>query len=498
MNSLTRFLKPSVFVLLILLAVLIQACTFQVGINTQVISTLSEDQIVSTSPPVGNEQQDSEELEEKPIGTTDVFSPDSISTSEIDPYKSVDPQGERVYFWYFLPPQIPADIALNQVVDLFNENNPYDIFVDAYNQSTSAEIISRTLPLLNTPDVPGIIMTNPDLVYRLHDGLADLNPMIKNPTIGFTQQEQENFVTQMISQAQFAGWSESQFAFPMSRNVEAVNYNLEWLFELDNSSTPANLQQLNQTACLASTRPMSGASTGDPTGFTFVPSLAVLGAFTEAFDGSLYQPENNTYQVNSDESIAAMNYLYALSQGGCLTTQNDIEQGKIAFSQAETLYLLSSASEFQELDELISANLSFSWDAIGVPGTEAPRSPTILFGPNLSIPSSTPEQMVAAWMFIKFFQSSDAQRIWIQATGGYPLSRTISADFPMPAAYWQIFSELEDAPALPAYPLIDVANQRVAAAMEEILSGADIERSLNSLQSGLNRLTLNFYATSTH
>jgi multiple sugar transport system substrate-binding protein len=459
MNSPKNSPKPTNLAFFLLTVVLITGCTFQTGSNPQPVASPVENVEAVTSTPA-SEADDEEESEEQPIGTLEAVVPEADDTPIPDPYGSIDPQGQTVYFWYYLPPQTQADIALNSVVDRFNENNPYDIFIDAYNQSTSAEIISRTLSVLNTQDVPGLVMTEPDIVYRMRDGLADLNLFINSPSIGFAQAESDNFNHQMITQAQYSGWSESQFAFPISRNVAVLSHNLEWLSGLGGFSAPGSLQQLNETACLANTRPLPRAPNTETTGLSLVPSLATFGALTEAFSGTLYQAEDSTFKVNSEASIAAMNYLYDLDQADCMEIESDDEQATSTFSLAESLYLLGPADEFIALNQLISENLSFSWNASGLPGLEGPSLPTILYGPNLSIPSSTPEQMVAAWMFIKFIQTSDAQRIWIQATGEYPLSRTITADFPMPAAYWKIFSELKEAPALPAYPLIGEVNQR--------------------------------------
>ncbi len=495
MNLHAQFSKKTCLLFYLLMAILVHGCTFQTGSPTQAVVNSSEDTAVVTTSLTENEGDESDETGEKPVGTTDVFVPEAVTTLEPDPFKSIILQDQTVYFWYFLPPQSPIDLALNQVVDLFNEQNPYNIFIDAYNQSTSAEIISRTLPIINTADVPGLIMTDPDLVYQLREGLADLNLFLDSPSIGFTPEELANFNQQMIAQGQYAGWSESLFAFPMSRNVEIINYNLEWLSELDLFSAPATLEQLHQTGCLASSRPMQRSTTTDTTGIVLVPSLATFDALTTAYGGSLYQPEDSTFKVNSDASIAAMGFLKELYQAGCMEIYPDSTQSAEAFSQAVSPYFIGPATEFLQIESLNAANLSFSWDASGIPGVEAASLPTIEYGYNFSIPGSTPEQMVAAWMFIKFFQTSEAQRIWIQATSEYPLSRTVSANFLMPAAYWKIFNQLKDAPTLPAYPLIDEVNQRVVNSMRRILAGANTETALNLLQSSLDRLTLDFYSS---
>jgi ABC-type glycerol-3-phosphate transport system substrate-binding protein len=483
------------FWLLFVLVALItlSACTFQSGQPAPpTIPTQSTSATLENGSTVQEENQTAVESPEPSI-TEEINVPEATGTVVVDDLASIDPTGQHVYFWYFAEPQSPIDQALNQVVDQFNQTNPNGIFIDAYNQSTAQEVISRTLPLLNTPDVPALLMTNPEVVYRLATGISDLEPFLTNTKWGFSQDEAAQLIPGMLEQVQYPEFSSGVYAFPISRDAELLFNNLEWLSDLDRFAGPLSPQELADTACAATNQSMRRLQLDNLSGLQLYPGLNSFAALTAAFGGSIFQPEQTNYALNTDASFQAMQYLQKLSLDGCLDLADDYAHLTGNFSRAETAFILGAASDISEVQQTVSQDLAFAWDVSGFPAQDGTAAPLILPGVNLSITNTTPEQMLAAWTFIQYFQSSEAQNIWIPATGEFPALGQAGAEAAMPAGYFKTLESLQNAPAIPVFPGIEEIDQLVHDTMGSIADGAAVQPALDALQRSAEQTTDTYF-----
>lgn len=492
--------------LFISILVMSAACTFQTNTSGQTAEPTS----IPTSPPTLPEGTETiSGTPENETGGEEVQATTPLSTGEApvptegdqteptgipeDPFANTDPQGQRVFLWYFLPAQSPADQTFNQVVDLFNQSNTQGIFIDAYNQSTTTGVLTRTLPVLNTSDVPGLIMTTPDMAAVLDEGLQDLTPFIYSPTWGFSAEQLADFSAAMISQSQLPFYTDVQLAFPLLREAQLLFSNTEWITELGYVRSPESTQEIQALACQARDTGMRRTGSLGQTGLQIEPGLASLAALVQAFGGELSGPDSATYVLNSDEAVAAMQYLQGLAFENCASLALEEPELYNSFAQGKSALLLASSEYLTPIENSVESDLAFVWDAVGFFDPEGTETPVIPPGLNFSLPASSPEQMVAAWNFVRFFHTPEAQALWLPASGGMPISPALAQTAEMPDPYSGVLRALDQSYVLPAFPQYTEIDQLVAQAMMAIVEGAAIETRLDSLQNQVDRLTESFY-----
>lgn len=474
-------------------------CTWQTPAPTPTAPTGETQEIPkSTSTPTSVTPTPSAEIsatmEPQPLATEE-FQPAITPTTVEDIYNQVHPDDQRVFFWYFLPPQSPADLALNRIVDGFNQSNPYEIFVDAYNQSTVTGVLTRTLPLLNTADMPALVMTNADMVYQLADGLETLGPLISSPTWGFASDEYAKFNPAMIAQGQFPEFSPDLYAFPALRTAEILYQNMDWSGELGYYQAPKTTQELSDLACAAAGSPMRGIHFAKPVGLEVSPGIGAFAALTGAFGGTIQPLEATIFQLNTPGSIEGMKYLAEFGSRNCFRFPTGDVSEVQNFVDSSAAMLLSNSTDLISADEHIKSGLNFSWESTGLPTPEQSQQIVILPGLNFSLTRQSSEQIVAAWLFIKYFQTQAAQEIWISATGNIPLSPAIVTGSEMPNVYNSMLYLVETAEFIPAYPQAEQVNDLIQGAMQSCLQGSPVEQVLNALQSSVEELTANFYSS---
>ncbi len=101
----------------------------------------------------------------------------AVDWSKVEPAKEIT-------FWH----QHSGDreTELLKVVDAFNATNEYGITLTAEYAGGYGDIFTKMLPILNTPDVPDVVVgyQNQTVTYQLADAMWDMNEIIDDPTWG--------------------------------------------------------------------------------------------------------------------------------------------------------------------------------------------------------------------------------------------------------------------------------------------------------------------------
>src|SRR5262249_49362348 len=70
-------------------------------------------------------------------------------------------------------------------------------------------------------------------------------------------------------------------------------------------------------------------------------------------------------------------------------------------------------------------DLVTDWRVLPAPVNAAGDKPVVeLFTPGIMVVNGTPEQNLASWLFLRFFEQADVQAQWAQALSLFPLSKS--------------------------------------------------------------------------
>jgi multiple sugar transport system substrate-binding protein/sn-glycerol 3-phosphate transport system substrate-binding protein len=108
-----------------------------------------------------------------------------------------------------------------------------------------------------------------------------------------------------------------------------------------------------------------------------------------------------------------------------------------------------------------------------------------IYGASVSVPKSTPERELAAWLFIKYYTSTDVQAIWSEASNYFPVRQSVAAGmtdyFEANPMFKVAFDMLEYGVTEPPVPGYDFARTVAEEAMAAIADGADVVTTLTQL-----------------
>ncbi len=406
-----------------------------------------------------------------------------------DPLAEVDPSGQTVIFWH--QHTRAREEALLQIVEDFNATNEWGITVEAAYQGSYNDIFNKMLAVLNTSDAPQLVVAyqNQAATYQLAEGLADMNPMVQSAKWGLSEEEQADFFPGFWAQDVFPTYGNARLGFPPNRSMEVLYYNAEWLKELGYDGPPTTPEEFKEMACKAIEQPFSKATVDGSMGYELSIDASRFASFAFAFGGDVYDYNANKYTYDSEESINAMTFLQEMFNEGCATIVTEAYGDQTDFGTGKLLFSVGSSSGLPFYRTAAEEGAGFEWSVAAIPHTTADPVMNI-YGASVSIPKTTPEGELAAWLFVKYYTDTEAQGTWAKASEYFPVRASVAEGltdyFAENPAYKTAFDMLEFGRFEPPTPGYDFVRSKVGEAMAAIADGADVATTLAALNEESN------------
>ncbi|MFZ3070728.1 MAG: extracellular solute-binding protein [Anaerolineaceae bacterium] len=412
---------------------------------------------------------------------------------ETDPWADVVPAKEIV--WWHQHTGEERETAIAEIVADFNATNEYGITLTAEYAGGYGDIFNKMLPLLNTPDVPDIVVgyQNQVATYQLADAMFDMNELIDHPTYGISKEDQADFIPIFFEQDVFPAFGNARLGLAPNRSMEVVFYNMDWLKELGYDAPPTTPEEFKEMACKASTTPFSGAKTEGNIGYELSVDTSRFASWTYAFGGDMFDYDNYQFTLDSDAAVEAWTFVQGLFKDGCarLVTENYGDQTD--FGNGTLLFSIGSSSGLPYYKSAVDDAAAFEWSVAALPHTTADPVQNV-YGASVSIPKSTPERELAAWIFIKYYTSPEVQAKWAEASGYFPVRQSVADTmgdfFAANPAYKTAFDLLQYGhfePPVPGYDFVrdDYIEPAIVAIVDNptddvktILAAANIEANI--------------------
>ena len=181
-------------------------------------------------------------------------------------------------------------------------------------------------------------------------------------------------------------------------------------------------------ACKAAATPFSGATEGaaSPIGYELSIDTSRFASWTFAFGGDMFDYTTNQFTLNSEAAVNAWTFMQGLFKDGCarLVTENYGDQTD--FGNGTLLFTVGSSSGLTYYGDAVAADgTPFEWSVAAIPHT-TPDPVMNIYGASVSIPKSTPERELAAWLFVKYYTSAPVNAAWAKASGYFPVKASIA------------------------------------------------------------------------
>lgn len=410
------------------------------------------------------------------------------------PLAGVDPRGQTIVWWHNHSGS--REEGLIEMVAEFNETNECGITLEAQNQGSYNDIRDKVNASVAAGEAPAALVVgyqNDQAFYQLNEGLADLNTFVNDPYWGLSAEEQADFYASFFNQSIHVAFDNQRLGFPPNRSMEVMFYNQTWLEELGFSGPPTTPEEFKEMSCAAAEA--NGDGTG---GFILRDDASAVAAWTYAFGGDVLSEEGTGYVYNGEATVAAMAFLKDLYDSGCAYFFTEGFPNP-EFAARRAIFAMGSSSgiPFYAGDVATfaeeNAKTPDTWGVTAIPHTTAEPVQNI-YGGDIMITNTTPEQQLAAWEFIKWFTSPEIMARWDQLSGYFP-TRASAADYltdyltenPQWAQAVELLPYSYYEPQLISYTAVRDA---ATAAFNEIMQGdgSDIQDILDALTEEANAL----------
>jgi len=289
-----------------------------------------------------------------------------------------------------------------------------------------------------------------------------------------TAEEQADFFPSFFAQDVFSIYDGARLGLPPNRSMEVLYYNQSWLEELGYDGPPTTPAEFKEMACAAAATPYSGATAEGSLGYQLSIDTSRFASWTFAFGGDIFDYDANQFTLNSDASVAAMEFLQDLFDEGCARIVSENYGDQTDFGNGTLLFAIGSTSGLTYYKSAVDSGAGHEWSIAALPTSTGVIKQNV-YGASVGIPKSTPERELAAWIWLKYYTSPEPQAAWAKSSLYFPTRTSVAEDmtafFLANPAYKKGFDLLKYGafePPVPGYDFVRTeVNGTMAALMED-------------------------------
>ncbi|MCB0009087.1 MAG: extracellular solute-binding protein [Anaerolineales bacterium] len=450
-----------------------------------VTETEEEAEAEPTEEPMAEEEEVMEEEE--------MAEPD-YDTSIYGVIDDIDLEGVTVVFWH--QHSGAREEELIKIVDEFNASNEWGIVVEARNEGGYDDIYNKMIAGLSSGELPALVVAyqNQAAAYMVADGLVSLDPYINHPVYGLTEEDRADFFQSFLDSDRLPQFGMETYGFPPNRSMEVLFYNAAWLEELGYDAPPQNLAEFVEMSCAASETPFS--QNPDPSfslGYEVRTDASSVAALTFAGGSDIYDFDNNTFTYNNDVTANALSTMAQLLADGCAGEITESFGDQTDFGNGKVLFTMGSSSGLPFYASAVNDGEAggFSWSVAPIPYEGATPVQNI-YGASVSVPVTTPEEQLAAWLFLRFYTNADIQARWARASNYFPVRESVADGlgdyFTENPAYAVAFDLLQYGKIEAPVAGYDLVRDEAEGAFVRILAGEDPATVLAELDASANQI----------
>lgn len=414
------------------------------------------------------------------------------------PLAGVDPTGATVVWWH--QHTGAREEFLAGIIQTFNAENPWGITVEASNQGGYGDIYNKMIAGIPTGDVPNLVVAyqNNAAAYYQAGGLVDdLDVYVLDPQWGLNEAEIADFVPSFFKQDYLPDGS-ARIGFPPNRSLEAMYYNLTALRELGYDGPPTDWETFREMACKFTESGWSGYEGTDTVGYYVRTDASNIAAGAYSLGGDIFDTATGKFTYDSPAAVGYVQFMMDLYASGCAALIAERYGDQNAFTAGKSLFYVGSTSGLPFVRTGIESAFAepFEWGVTALPYVDVPVSD--VYGASVSIPKTTPEQQLAAWLFVRWMTETEQQAQWAIVSQYFPVRysaqegmEAIFNDLPQYRQAWELLQGVTKVePQIASYD--SVRNEAQATFDRLLASGGDAQTAMTELNNAANEIMASF------
>ncbi len=405
-----------------------------------------------------------------PVARSPTPPPTVLPTAEPMPttpgIEALDPTGIEVHLWHSMTGD--RESALWAIAEQFEQSNEFGIQVRVeFHQALHKE----TLTAIAAGTPPDLIVASCEefIEYASLDQVVMLEQYIESRAYGLTALEKSDIWPVVLSGSCTPNPAGQPLGLLFDSQMVVMFYNAEWLEQLEAEAPPRTWDEF-RILCNAA------RDTDSRTwGYAAIVDGSILVNWILGLGGMLDDPDTGQVMLDSAEAMASLSVLQDLLRDECAYCASDPGSDLDDFASQTVLFNFGTTARLRDYvaQTKTEDGFAFEWDIAAVPHlTEAPI--VGVQGSILGILRTTPQQQLAAWLFLEWLlrPRNDAQ--WVLASGALPMLRSTKymsqveayiQDHPQYATACDLQAYAQPEPALPHWRAIRSLLDEAAAAV---------------------------------
>ncbi len=346
------------------------------------------------------------------------------SASEKPPFKPIDPS--VAVFWDRQTTETGA--LIRTLVDEFNAKRPHGLSIKIEHTGGYSDIFRKVSASIQAGALPAMAVAYQSMTaeYAQAGAVADLEPFVHDAKSGLGPEELDDFYPVVFETNRYPDFGGKMLSFPFCKSVLMLYFNKEVLSKAGFDAPPATWDEfIHQCRRIK-------AKTGKPAYAVSVDCSTITGMIF-SLGGDLCDGKRTLF--DSPQAIQAFEIIETLAKEklGYQITPGSYDD-ETALAQGSVAFCIRSSSGRTNVAMLMQGAQD-QWGMARLPQGDPANPRTVLFGPNICIFNTTPEQQQAAWDFVKFFTSREIGVRWALGTGYLPIRKS-AADDPGLKKFW--------------------------------------------------------------
>jgi len=330
--------------------------------------------------------------------------------------EDLDPSGQEVTYWY--QHTRSREELMLALIDEFNRTNEWGITVIGESQGGYGDLYQKIIAGIPANQLPtmAVAYQNQAATYAGQDVLIEQAPYVYSPKWGYSPEELDDFFPTALG-ADFLPQFDGRFGWPPYKSMEVMYYNEDWLTELGFDGPPESWEEFEEMTCKAVENPFSGATgEGDPMGYVYSIDASRFATFVFSRGGNIIGDGGDAYVFGEQAGVDTLTFWQSLTEKGCAAQATERYGDQTDFGNGMSLFTVGSISGLPYYGQAVDEGAGFAWSVNPPPhSTAAPRMN--IYGASQSLFVSTPEEQLAAWLFIKWMSEPEQQATWASSTG---------------------------------------------------------------------------------
>ncbi len=291
-----------------------------------------------------------------------------------------------------------------------------------------SEIYRKVRASIQAGTLPAMAVAYGNMVvdYARAGAVTPFEPFLTDPQMGLSAEELADFQPAVLETCRYPDFGGKMYSFPFAKSVLVMYFNKKVLADAGFSEPPKTWNEF-----LDQCRKVKAKIGGVP--FPMNIDCSTVNSMIFSMGGEVLQGRQTLY--DSSATLKAFKLIEALAQEGLAAPiPPDSYDDRVAVAQGRAAFAMRSSSHKANMEVLMKGDRE-SWGIAMIPQDDPTHPRTVLYGPDVVIFNTTPEQQRAAWNFIRHFSSKETSVRWALGTGYIPVRKSAAED-PRVQEFW--------------------------------------------------------------